>query len=303
MNELNEKPFMWRLSSPWLYENGVYSEFSIKDFIANKGLKEYLIPKTIEKIKLNLEIHSLRLKPQPFDHLICLKDGVYNFITGEIEPHNKRYLFTYKFDKIGYSNTVRSFLEAFCDEQEKIGFFVGSCFFSHNEPEKCLFLIGYIGTGKSTLAQCISELFPANTTYIDLAKNYIDRFELFGLVDSWLNVMDDVYVNQHNFLKMQSLISGKNSVSTERKYGDPFTFKPRTKFLYTTNFDPIFSRECEGMKRRALFVHTRKCENLPPLPSIDDWLAYGLEYAKLLHENNFKIPYSEEVVVPPYRVP
>lgn len=297
MDELCKMPFTWRLSSPWLYENGIYSEFDLKNFLAKKGLKDYFTPKIIEKIKLNLEIHSLRLEPKVFDNLVCLKNNVYDFITGEYEPHNKRYLFTYKFNEIGNSDTVRAFLGAFCDVPDKVGYFLGSCFFAHNEPEKCLFLIGDIGTGKSTLARCLSEIFPQNTTYINLAKNYVDRFEMFGLVDSRLNIMDDVYVNQHNFLNMQSLISGKVSVSTERKYGDPFTFKPQTKFLYTTNFDPIFSRECEGMKRRALFVHTKKCNTPPPIPSVADWLAYGLEFAKRLHNEKFRIPYAEEVVI------
>jgi putative DNA primase/helicase len=296
MDVLKQKPFIWRLSSPWLYENGTYSEFNVKKYIKSLHLTEKIKRGTMDDIALNLQIHSHGLEVLPYETLVCLNDVVYDFITGVTEPHNKRYLFTYKFDYLGNPDAVQTFLEAFCDVPDKLGYFLGSCFFSHSKLEKCLFIIGDIGTGKSSLAKALSNLFPENTTYLDLAKKYFDRFDLFGLADSWLNVMDDVYINENNFRKIQSIISGV-PFTTERKYGDPVKIQPRTKLLFTTNSDPIFSHDCEGMKRRSWFLHTRHCDNLPPEPTVNDWLAYGLMFAKRLYEVNYKVNYADEVII------
>jgi 5S rRNA maturation endonuclease (ribonuclease M5)/energy-coupling factor transporter ATP-binding protein EcfA2 len=296
MNVLQTKPFIFHLSTPWLYENGIYCKFDLEKYINDQKFKYKIKQGTMNDVALNLRIHSKGLEVQPYETLICLKNGVYNFITGETEPHNKRYLFTYKFNEIGNSNAVQAFLEAFCDTPDKVGYFLGSCFYSNSQLEKCLFIVGDIGTGKSSIAKSLSKLFPENTTYLDLAKKYFDRFDLYGLSDSWLNIMDDVYINENNFRKIQSIISGVE-VNTERKYGDPIKFKPRSKLLFTSNADPIFNRECEGMKRRSWFIHTRYCDNLPPEPSIADWLAYGLDYAKRLFDLKFKVNYQEDVII------
>jgi putative DNA primase/helicase len=129
-------------------------------------------------------------------------------------------------------------------------------------------------------------------------------FYLPALIGKKLNISNE---EESKFLKsdtFKALITG-NDVSAERKYGDPFDFKPNIKFIFASNKIPTFSDLNYGITRRIKIIpfYNRFDRENPQtdifildklkseLPAIVKWAIAG---AKRLVENKYNLSYSKQ---------
>jgi putative DNA primase/helicase len=80
-----------------------------------------------------------------------------------------------------------------------------------------------------------------------------DKFRTASLVGKLVNISNE---EESKFIKadvLKALITG-DTMTAERKFGDPFSFTPNTKFAFCTNEMPSFDTLNYGLKRRIKFI-------------------------------------------------
>lgn len=184
--------------------------------------------------------------------------------------------------------------------QEMFGYLLSSEMKAHS----AFFLYGDGQNGKSTLMDILSLFFGELSVASFSIETLTTRpFALAGLVGKRINICNE---DESKFIrsdKFKSLISG-DLVSAERKYGNVFEFRPRTKFIFSTNSMPTFDSVDFGLRRRIKIIPflreiTREKKDTgilqkiqPELPGILRWAIEGL---RRLRENNFEFSQCDAV--------
>ena len=115
--------------------------------------------------------------------------------------------------------------------------------------------------GKSTYIDVIRALLgDENVASLDIAA-LGDRFGPAELMGKLANLGDDI---PDGFLKGEELATFKkmvtgNKIKAERKYHDPYDFKPSATMVFSMNAMPRLADTTEGIFRRLAFVPFRRC--------------------------------------------
>src|SRR5205823_232441 len=100
-------------------------------------------------------------------------------------------------------------------------------------------LVGPTRSGKSTLARLLEALTGAENCaaqeLADLSGNRFRAAELFGKM---LNVASDIKAAHLNDVSVFKKATGADTISAERKFGHPFSFRFTGLFLWTMNSVP-----------------------------------------------------------------
>ena len=181
----------------------------------------------------------------------------------------------------------------------------GDCLLPEIKTETAYFLVGNGANGKSKLLDIIEEIIGKEfIVHSNIEKLTVRPFYLPALIGKKLNISNE---EESKFLKsdtFKALITG-NDVSAERKYGDPFDFKPNVKFIFASNKIPTFSDLNYGITRRIKIIpfYARFDRENPQtdifildklkseLPAIVKWAIVG---AKRLVENKYNLSYSKQ---------
>lgn len=199
-------------------------------------------------------------------YLLNLKNGMFDLHTGELKPHDKKYLSKIQlqvdFDPEAQCPRWLNYLaEAFNDDIDKaktLQDFSGYCLYPEIFIEKCLFLIGSGGNGKSvylnTLSRIMDDGTETNITSIEPSM-FQDKFALGQLKDKLLNISSEIDTKSpvaSNILK--KMISGE-TIQADRKY-DPnaFIFRPIAKHIFSMNEAPVITDKTFGFERRIIIV-------------------------------------------------
>ncbi|UEA22793.1 phage/plasmid primase, P4 family [Mycobacteroides abscessus subsp. abscessus] len=203
------------------------------------------------------------LPERPCAPLLNVKNGMLDILSGQLYPHDPRYLSTYQIDvdwdpaatcptydswlldrvgpyQVGVVNEVVS---QFLDPQRT--------------PSKGLFLFGPNRTGKSTLlriakAMAGGEERVAALTLQQLSGDHFAPAELYGKV---INVCPDLPKDHVNDLSVFKRVTGDDPITVNKKYGGIFTFKPNAMFLFSANTLPtVSSAEGESYLDRTVPV-------------------------------------------------
>jgi len=158
-------------------------------------------------------------------------------------PHFDKFLATslvYKDDVNKPDTKLRELL------QEMFGYFILGTL----KAEAAFFLVGGGSNGKSKVTDLI-RLIIGDKYVVSMSVRRLttDRWATADLVGKRLNIAtedESTYISADVF---KQLITGEQ-VTGERKFGDPFTFKPRTKYVFSTNKLPQFSDLNYGLIRR-----------------------------------------------------
>lgn len=181
--------------------------------------------------------------------LICLKDCVLNFRTGEILEHGSEFGFMSKlpmcYDKEADCEKFKEYLsEAMYKEdldtcQEWFGF----CLYRDYFEKTSLVLIGPKDSGKTVLLNMMGEFVGmGNVSSVDLHDMIDNRFATNGLFGKMLNTNDELDGSDLKNTTLYKRLVGKSKISAEAKGQTPYNFENEAKIVFATNQMPLPSK-------------------------------------------------------------
>ncbi|MGU3471887.1 phage/plasmid primase, P4 family [Paenibacillus sp. D51F] len=265
----------------------------------------------------NEYIRVLRLEtPQvermnPFKHLINVKNGMLNILTGELLPHSPEYYSTVQLDLeyapeaeptrfLQYISEITLGDEELANLLQEI---VGYILSPETRIQKAFFLVGGGSNGKGILTRLITLLVGEQNVSNLTLSDFGDRFRLANLVGKAVNIAAENEVGHRglNSERFKQLVAG-DDVVVERKYQEPCSFTPTCKFLFAVNSLPRTTDHSHGLYRRLLLIpfdrqfrdeeqdKTLIDQLKGELPGILNWALKGLNR---LMENDFNFTTSE----------
>lgn len=203
---------------------------------------------------------------------IGVKNGVFNFETRLLETFSEHLVITSKidtnYDPNAQSDLLESFIRDVSDDSKDIEALlyqmIGYTLYPNNKFGVAFYLYSNGSNGKSSVMHIINGLVGEEHATSLSIKELTDKFSKAHLYASHLNLTDDVdtdaIINNTGILK--SLITGER-INAQLKYGSPFDFVPRTKFILAGNELFATSDDSYGFFRRLIIVPmTRTFDNV-----------------------------------------
>ncbi|NMC57394.1 MAG: hypothetical protein GYA50_09265, partial [Eubacteriaceae bacterium] len=261
---------------------------------------------------------------------------VFNFINGTLNL--KTYEFTdhdeddlcsmqakYAYNKNKDCPMWKEFISSVCNFNEKrmalLQEIAGYVLFNDNSLQKCFFLLGSGGNGKSIFLNVLTELFGQdNVSNIEMS-GLAENFQRIQLINSVLNISTETQTNVRGAESIFKQVVVGDRINGCYKNKDFIDFRSRAKFILACN-EYIKSRDfSHGFIRRICFV---KFENrfvaqpqgpnefkadkdiekklLCELPGIFNWVLFGyiklrenMEFTKTDDEDELIKDFSKEI--------
>lgn len=178
-------------------------------------------------------------------NLINFENGVFDLESRTLHPSSPIYPFTnqipVKYNENAECPTINKFLNEILDEEsiKVIQEWFGYCLYRSYFIKKAIIFLGEKDTGKTTwIRVCTEFLGQDNVSGISLQKIGADRFASSSLHGKHANIYDDLSFKDINDNGVFKMITGGGYVSTEKKFGDQFTFKNHAKLTFACNKIP-----------------------------------------------------------------
>jgi P4 family phage/plasmid primase-like protien len=140
--------------------------------------------------------------------------------------------------------------------------------------QKFLLICGPGGTGKSTLLKLIEEIIGASNVSGISLQGLQERFAPAGLFLKQANICADIPLTALTEIDMIKKLTGEDTVSADRKFKSPFSFRSYARLFFSANSIPYVDEKTNALYRRMLIL---KMDNAP------DTVDQGL-YEKLRAE-------------------
>lgn len=231
--------------------------------------------RTLRNVSSYINVKSYKADPiNPFQvidkpHLVRFKDGVYNFETNELLPHDPSYhLFQERDIELAEALSngkkpvkVLEWLDDLTQDKQSsllLCEMIGYCFYHSYAPFQVAFFLSGAGqNGKSTFINFVQSLIneknisAAPLQDLDTTSN---RFATYQLVYKEVNMFPDLAKNQmKNTGTLKSLV-GEDTISIEKKGEDGFAYRNYAKLIFSANKLPGMSDYTFGMSRRLVVI-------------------------------------------------
>jgi putative DNA primase/helicase len=206
----------------------------------------------------DLNTHSMKL---------ACKNGTLDLTTGQLDPSNRHQYFTQfadvEFDPEATAlRFVRFMNEVFAGDEELISYVqsvLGYCLTGGTSEQKFFILYGGGANGKGTLVDAVQSVLGgySKTAQADtlMQKQFagggnaspdiarlVDARAVFLSEGNRSHRLDEALVKQ---------LTGQDIVTARGLYKDPFEFRPKAKFLLSTNILPKIREVGDGIWRRV----------------------------------------------------
>lgn len=178
----------------------------------------------------------------------------------------------------------------------------GYCLMTNISAAAAFFFVGEGANGKSKMSEVLRAMVGAEyVAAMSLEELTMNSFRTSNLVGKFLNLSNEEESKYMKSDKFKALVTG-DSMTAERKFGDPFEFSPQVKLVFSTNEMPTFDGVNHGIRRRIKIIPfhhiVTKAERdpyivdkiLPEMPGIVSWALIG---AQRLYEHGFEFTVSE----------
>jgi putative DNA primase/helicase len=253
---------------------------------------------------------------------VNVQNGMLNWKTGELKPHDPKYLSTIQvgaeYDPEAKSEELDKFLEAIfeADALDLVEEFVGYLLIPDTSLQKCFVAVGAGGNGKGTFLKVLSSfLGESNVSALSIHEICEDQFGIANLFGKLANIHHDLEPKLlEKTGKFKNIVSG-DELTGEEKYKTHFKFKPFCRLLFSANQFPRTTDRTQAFYDRLIFVPfpnrfrgTANCildydEQLirTPglLPSFLNRALRGLR--RVMERGRFTIPQSSLAVIEEYR--
>jgi putative DNA primase/helicase len=257
----------------YFYHNGVYKEGGetlIKQ-ILNKGFLPFrnVYNEPIISIKQSNElVEKIKFlcmdERDNFDKdlaIINMRNGLYNWQTGEFKGHDWKYKSLIQipviYNKAADCPIHRDILHEIVPKEYYIlalEYFAYLLYRSYN-IQSCLILYGPGGTGKSVFLSMMRNFVGGNNCVnYSLHSLTTKQFSIYRLYNMLLNECGDLDNNVINNTGIFKQASGRDMLTGERKFLDPIYFKNFAKFVFSTNELPPIKDNSTGLYRRIIIL-------------------------------------------------
>lgn len=257
--------FMYAGQTLYLYEDGVYKPSGAESV---RKESSNLLKWEFRKRRVEETIYYIETKTMfPLDELnkyiglINVKNGLLEWRTGKLLPHDPNYKCTVQLP-------VHYDPEATCPETDKfwgeivpadclplLEEFIGYCMVPSTQLEKSFMLTGAGANGKSTFLNQLTCLIGkgnvSNVPLQELVEHRFKRAELLGKLVNIFADLESVMLKSSSYFKM---ITSGDQIDAERKYKDPFFFKPFARLVYSANEIPRSADKSQAYYRRWIII-------------------------------------------------
>lgn len=272
------KKFLVNLLKPYVLGSG--------KCVFNKSLFSEVVTLIEGKTQADLKDFDANLK------IVNLKNGLYNWHTGEIRPHDPAYLSRIQmpvvYNKDATCPNIENFLKIVLKHEDidKVLEFFGFMMYRRYPTRKAFIVWGPTGTGKSYLLDLLSAFAGNdNTSSVSLHELVSDRFAGADLYGKLLNGCGDIsseVIKETNVLK--GLISDKDSMRVQRKHEHAFQFVNFAKIFFSTNGIPaIAKKDSAWYKRFELIEMTHTLGDMELDPGLSDTMSSEEELSGLFN--------------------
>lgn len=217
----------------------------------------------LEKIKIDRAIARSTINEVEANqkYLINLKNGIFNLITGELEPHNPEML-TLRQIPVNYNPeadcpNLRKFLKEVVSlsDAQIILEFLGYCLIPDTRYEQSMMFHGSGSNGKSVLLKAMKEFFGSdNIAATSLQRMFDDKFAAAELYGKLVNIYPDLsakMIDDDDLFK--ALVSGDN-ITAQKKFKNSFQFSSFARLIFSANKIPPAHREKYAYYRRWILI-------------------------------------------------
>lgn len=235
----------------YVYKNGMYHAFG-ENFIIYPEIQRVLGEETTRASKgetfskiADMTAHERDVFETADIRYIPLANGVFDFETEELLPHDPKYRFKYQFPIVYDPMATCPKTEAFFNQvllpeqrvimEEWIGYY----FYRNYMFKKAMVLVGEGDTGKTTLLEVITYLLGReNISSISLQKMTGDKFSGAQMYEKHGNLVDELSSKDISDTDAFKMATGNGSITGEYKFGNQFTFQNFAKLTFACNRIP-----------------------------------------------------------------
>lgn len=256
------------------YRDGVYVEASssVRNTIREMIMLDSFItqPRIMEVFRLILDDTRIQKNPMELNrnkHLINFKNGVWDIDSGELLPHDSKYLQTLQiphevglYKPFNETRLYRFFRKTQLPKEDinMIVQYMAYCLTLDYGLKTFMILCGQSNTGKSVLLRFLTSLIGAENTSALSMHELSHRFYPSQLYNRLLNACGD-----NESLPLASIgnlkkITGGDQIMHEKKGKEPFFFVPFCKLVFSFNQLPLQLEEKSNAfykRMRILFMN------------------------------------------------
>jgi len=250
----------------YLYKDGVYkpngAEFIRKETarLLGPGSRDGRIDEVVKLITEFTKIQYRELNKSARD-LINVKNGMLEWKTGRLLPHDHKYLSITQIDTVydpkAKSEDLEKFMSAIFpgDCLPLVEEFLGYLLIPSTALQKAFVAIGAGGNGKGTFLKIVKALLGEdNVSAISIHQIEEDRFATSALIGKLANIYHDLDPRiLQSTGKFKSIVSG-DPIGAEQKFKDHYTFEPYARLVFSANEFPRSADKTEAYFDRLIFV-------------------------------------------------
>lgn len=322
---INKNPAIYVTGRFFFYRDGVYVEGRdgeektiIKEELGVEHARNHIINDVANMWKIDDRVSKYVEDINPDPYILNLKNGLYDIRTREVKPHTPEYLSTIQinanYDREAKGPRFLNFIQDAIQDKDSLEYFrqaiaYGLTNFIENK-ERIFFIVGDRNSGKSTaLNVTLEALLPKNAkSHTELQQFQTDKFATAELFGKTANIYGDLSPAAMKEISVLKSITGRDGITSQRKFGNPFHHVPVTKFYQSMNTLPSNNSQdtTDAFYVRLgiiLFDNPKKDEELDfgledhiinnELDFVLTWLLDGLD--TFVNKQNFNFTKAEKV--------
>jgi len=234
----------------YLYSNG-YWEYRDSEAILKKKIQAILQENAYERFVSEILGHIRRETYIPATHLeknrqyICFKNCISNLETGEKQGFTPRLFVTTKipitYNPNQSTDEIHNYIKTLVDPNDimKLQEHLGDILSPHTISKKLLYVYGNKNSGKSTLLNIIEQVI-GRRNFCSLSLEQLGtRFSNFGIYERIANICSEmpIKITLKNLEHIKALTGG-DYITIEKKYMQPFEYRPIIKHIFAANGIP-----------------------------------------------------------------
>lgn len=202
-----------------------------------------------------------RLRDLPDERFINLRNGMLEWRTGELHPHDPEALSTVQlpieFDPDATCPTFDRWLTQVLDADSVALLWevIGYMLMSGNPLQRAVLLVGNGGNGKGTWLRLMTSMMGhhnvSNVTLHDIVEG---KFEVAGIYGKLANIAGDIEARAMTNTAKFKAITGGDTIEAQHKYGHPFRFTPWAVPVFSANQLWQSADNTKGYLRRWLVI-------------------------------------------------
>lgn len=221
---------------------------------SNQRVKEI-----VGKIERRAGIQARRLETAPEKRVVA--NGILDVTTGEIEPHTPdqyhKTMIGVEYDAAAECPAIDEFLHDVVEDKDVGTLYrlIAHTLYGEYAAEKAAMLLGDGRNGKSVFLSLIEEFLGewnvSNQSLQDLNE---EDFSAYNLLGKLANVHPDMSDQTVQTMQMFKKLTGRDTVSADKKFEDHIQFENRATLLFACNRMPVLKDDTRGNWRRWLII-------------------------------------------------